>query len=132
LERIFIPILRGIVTVTTLIENRSIHYLTNVSYLTIWTYSICYAATVVLPPDEGDPEAMVIYARLVESGEHIEQNVKEAAGFFQRAAEAGCPAGMHEYARCWLHGIGVRQSDAKAPMISRQNSWSAPFLHINQ
>ena len=57
---------------------------------------------------------MVLYARLVESGEHTAQNVKMAADFFRRAAEAECPAGMHEYARCWLHGIGVRQSDAKA------------------
>lgn len=64
--------------------------------------------------DRGNPEAMVLYGQLIESGEYGAQDVKITAAYFKKAAEAGYPEGMHEYARCWLHGIGVRQNDEKA------------------
>ncbi len=64
--------------------------------------------------DNGNPEAMVLYGQLIESGEYGESDRRITAEYFRRAAEANYPLGMHEYARCWLHGIGVRQSDEKA------------------
>ena len=46
---LYIPILLGVVTFSTVVENYSIHYLIHVSSQTIWIYSFCYATTVILP-----------------------------------------------------------------------------------
>lgn len=64
--------------------------------------------------EQGDLESMVLYGQFLETGEHVEQDVKAASQYIKCAAEAGLPMAMHEYARYWLHGIGVRQNDDKA------------------
>jgi len=37
-----------------------------------------------------------------------------AASLYLKAAQKGFYFAMHQYARCCLHGVGVKQSDAKA------------------
>ncbi len=71
--------------------------------------------------DKGDGEMMVLYAQLLEDGQHLAQNIPLAVDYMRKAANANYPPGMHEYARYWLHGIGVKQSDQQA----KQWLWKA-------
>jgi TPR repeat protein len=64
--------------------------------------------------DAGDPMMQIIYADCLEEGKLFKKNEKLSADYVRRAAEAKHPAGIHQYARCWMHGIGVKQSDEKA------------------
>lgn len=61
------------------------------------------------------PIFMMLYAEILEKGQYGEaQNFPKAASLYGKAAELGLPPAMHEYGRCYLHGVGVKQSDAEA------------------
>lgn len=62
----------------------------------------------------GHPEDMYLYARLLEDGDCCDQDIKLSVVFLEKAANANYPMAMHEYARYWLFGIGVKQSDEQA------------------
>lgn len=64
--------------------------------------------------ENGEVDAQILYAQLLEKGEVVTQDFKLAASFFRSAADQNSPIGMHEVARCYLMGMGVRQSDTEA------------------
>ena len=63
---------------------------------------------------QDEPEALLIYAKMLELGVQVPRDLKKAAKILRGAAEAGSAHAMHEYARFWLHGNGVRQNDQEA------------------
>lgn len=69
---------------------------------------------IIIAADAGDPEAQLLYAGCLERGEQVTKNEKLSATYVKKAAKSQCLNAMHEYARYWLHGVGVRQSDEKA------------------
>lgn len=64
--------------------------------------------------EEGQPYYQDLYASLLENGEYVPQDFKKAAMFYEKAAKNNYAPAMHELARCYLHGSGVRQSDREA------------------
>jgi Sel1 repeat len=56
----------------------------------------------------------MLYATLLERGEEVKQNFKQAVKFYRLAADNNYPAAMHALARCYLHGVGLLQSDEQA------------------
>lgn len=64
--------------------------------------------------EQGDSVAQMLYAQLLESGEDVPQDFKAAARYYRLAADQNYPAAMHELARCYFHGVGLRQSDQEA------------------
>lgn len=62
-----------------------------------------------------NPVFITLYAELIEKGEcGLTQDFPLVANLYLRAANLGFSAAMHEYGRCCLHGVGVKQSDPLA------------------
>jgi TPR repeat protein len=62
-----------------------------------------------------NPTFLTLYAELIEKGEcGLAQDFPLVANLYLRAANLGFAPAMHEYGRCCLHGVGVKQSDPLA------------------
>lgn len=67
--------------------------------------------------DQGHAESQYIYATYLEKGMSeagLDKSEKLAAQYMKKAAEQEHKIAMHEYARYFLHGVGIKQSDALA------------------
>ena len=64
--------------------------------------------------EEGDSSSQLIYASMLEEGEVVPQNFKLAFSFYKKSAQQGCAIGMHQTARCYLHGLGTILDDKQA------------------
>lgn len=62
----------------------------------------------------GEPEAQYMVANMYEKGEGVEKDLKEAAGWYEKAAEQGHPYSMYKLADMYEKGEGVAKDDAKA------------------
>lgn len=62
--------------------------------------------------DEGDPEFQVAYAGFLEQREPVD--FKSVFRYYRLAAEQDYAEGVYHVGRCYLHGVGVRQSDENA------------------
>lgn len=64
--------------------------------------------------EKGKVYFQMYYAKLLEDGEGVTQDFKQAAKFYRLAAENNHAPAMHELARCYFHGVGVKQNNITA------------------
>ncbi len=62
----------------------------------------------------GEPEAQYMVANMYEKGEGVEKDPKEAAMWYEKAADQGHPYSMYKLADMYEKGEGVAKDDAKA------------------
>jgi len=62
----------------------------------------------------GEPEAQYMVATMYEKGEGVEKDPKEAAMWYEKAAEQGHPYSMYRLADMYEKGEGIAKDDAKA------------------
>lgn len=64
--------------------------------------------------EKGEAYFQLIYGKLLEEGKYCKQDFKQAAHFYRLAADQKFAPAMHHVSRCYLHGLGVKQSDIDA------------------
>jgi len=62
----------------------------------------------------GEAEAQYMVANMYEKGEGVEKDPKEAASWYEKAADQGHPYSMYKLADMYEKGEGVAKDDAKA------------------
>jgi hypothetical protein len=72
--------------------------------------------------DHGDTRSMMGLAYIRQNPQDKRFNPKEAADYFQRAADAGAPDAQYELAKLYEQGLGVPPDPAKALALYQQSA----------
>ena len=89
------------------------------------------AKQISLAAQQGLIEAEVDYATMLYLGKGVDKNVREAAGWYERAANAGNPVAQNRYAKLLAVGEGVDLDVKQAAMwraLARRQGLSDPQL----
>ena len=72
--------------------------------------------------ERGDPDCLLMLARLTENGWGVERDAAGAFALFEKAAAAGSPEAGYHLARCTENGIGTRADPEKADFLWQQSA----------